>query len=303
MNKLNLVIGNPVQHSLSPDLHSFFYRSLVLQNKFKFEKKEVSLLELEVFVQNKFKKEINALAVTIPHKVEIMKYLDEVDLQAKNIGAVNTVINKNHVLIGYNTDWLGTIIPILEKKGDLKPSFDQTKISSLFENFENPNLEADFAKQVEDLPHFRENNLSLKNQKVALIGAGGAARAMAYSMIKFGARLTIFNRTVENAIQLKESFEHLGFEQIEVKSLEKIDEIQDFDIIINSTSVGLTDDSSPLSGAVLKPEQIIFDAVYKKSGDTKLILEAKQVGAKTITGKDMLFWQGVYQMRLHCGLI
>ena len=100
--------------------------------------------------------------VTIPHKVEVMQYLDEIDEGARIVGAVNTIVNESGKLIGYNTDGIGYVRSLKEETG-----------------------------------------IELKGKSVLLLGAGGAARGVAYALAKEGAsRIYIANRTKERALEL-----------------------------------------------------------------------------------------------------
>ncbi|MBI2990296.1 MAG: shikimate dehydrogenase [Candidatus Magasanikbacteria bacterium] len=99
----NAIIGYPLSHSLSPVLHAFVYEKYGLSARMeKLEEKNI-----ERAMQAIRKKPYALIAVTIPHKVEILKYLDEISETARDIGAVNTVINMGGVLKGYNTDITG----------------------------------------------------------------------------------------------------------------------------------------------------------------------------------------------------
>ena len=113
--KICLVIKDKVSHSLSPAMHDAAYKALGIDSEYTFLARQIKPEELEKAMQNELRaSDICAFAVTIPHKETIIKYLDETDETAKEIGAVNTVINKNVILIGYNTDWKGAINSLLK---------------------------------------------------------------------------------------------------------------------------------------------------------------------------------------------
>jgi len=104
------VIGNPIEHSLSPLIHNAGFKELKINSAyFAFKVEEV---KNAIDAMNEFK--ITAYSVTIPHKVSIMKYLDEIDPLAKKVGAVNTVVKTEGKLIGHNTDVAGVIVPLKE---------------------------------------------------------------------------------------------------------------------------------------------------------------------------------------------
>ncbi|MFA6064342.1 MAG: shikimate dehydrogenase [archaeon] len=104
------VIGNPIEHSLSPLIHNSAFEKLKVNAAylaFKVEDVKNAINAIKEFG-------ISGYSVTIPHKVTIMQYLDEIDSLAKKVGAVNTVLVKNEKLIGYNTDVMGAINPLKE---------------------------------------------------------------------------------------------------------------------------------------------------------------------------------------------
>ena len=251
--KIILIIGDPVPHSLSPAMHNAGYEALGIDDQFVFLGANVKVADVGLVIQAMKKMGIHGLTCTIPHKVEVMKFLDEIDETARKIGAVNTVLNKNSKLIGFNTDWLGVIIPL-------------------------------------------EKITSLSGKKVLVLGAGGAARAVVFGLLSRGAKVTIFNRTKEKAIELAKEFNCLSGD------LNNQEEIKNFDIIINTTSVGMKplENQTPISIKYLTEKQIVFDIVYVPY-DTKFLREAKKRGAKIIHGVEMLLHQGTAQFEIYTG--
>jgi shikimate dehydrogenase len=274
--KINLIIGDPIFHSLSPFLHNFFYRKTRLSANFVFLASNIKEKGLEQSIFGIRALGINGLSCTIPHKTQIIQFLDQLDNKAKIIGAVNTVINQNSKLVGYNTDWLGVLIPLLvEKIPDFKLSLNYY----------------DFTK---NLPVF------LWSQKSAVIGSGGAARAAVFALLSAGSEVWIFNRTIEKAEKIKKDFEIHFKQKIKVFGLNEIAKIKDCQIIFNSTDVGMNDkkDFSPVPKKYLNPNQILFDAVYKPK-KTKFLKFGQEIGSKIIYGYQMLLWQAVFQFQIH----
>ena len=108
-----LVIGDPIEHSLSPVMHNVAFNQAGIPGSY--EKQRVTSDELDGFIQGFRNSGYAGCNVTIPHKVSILPYLDEIDEEAREIGAVNTVVNKNGKLIGYNTDGRGFLLSLKEK--------------------------------------------------------------------------------------------------------------------------------------------------------------------------------------------
>jgi len=249
--KICMVIGDPVGHSLSPKMHNAGYEALGIDDQFVYIACLVKVKDIENFVKGVRAMKIRGVSCTIPHKMAVIPYLDDIDEVAKKIGSVNTIVNDNGRLIGYNTDWLGILTPL-------------------------------------------EKITKLNGKTVAIIGAGGAARAVSYAVTSTGAKLTIYNRTIEKAKELAKEFGGVTF------SLDELENIANADIIINTTSVGLINKNETiLSKKLISKNQIIFDAVY--GGETQLLKDAKEKGAQTIAGIEMLLHQGVEQFKLYTG--
>jgi shikimate dehydrogenase len=246
--RICMVIGDPIEHSLSPEIHNAGYEALNIDDQFVYVASRVEVKNIENFIKGVRAMNIRGISCTIPHKIAVMPFLDEVEDIAKKIGAVNTIVNENGKLIGYNTDWLGVLIPL-------------------------------------------EGITQLENKTVALIGAGGAARAVAYAVTCRGAKLTIYNRTHEKAKELAKEFNGIAY------PIDEIENVKHADIIINTTSVGLHDTNKTLvPKKYISKHQIIFDAVY--GTDTQLLKDAKEKGAKTINGFEMLLNQAFAQFKL-----
>ena len=241
------VIGDPIDHSLSPNIHNAAFRHLKLDHSYIAYK--ISAGELAAGIDSLKKIKIAGFNVTIPHKIEIMKFLDDMDTTSKVIGAVNTVSNENGKLKGYNTDMIGFLAPIKKK------------------------------------------NLTIKDSQVLLLGAGGAARAIVTAMIKEKAsKITIVNRTQENANKLADFAKKNGG-NADAVSIQKANElIGDYKFIINSTSIGMKNEPSPISTRNISKNSVVYDIVYQPI-NTDLIKKSKENGATIIYGYEMLLSQ------------
>lgn len=251
--KICMVIGDPIDHSLSPQIHNAGYEALGINDQFVYVASQVKIEHIADFLKGVKTMGIRGVSCTMPHKLIVMEYLDILDETAKTIGAVNTIVNEKGRLKGYNTDWLGVITPL-------------------------------------------EKLTSLSGKKVAVLGAGGAARAIIYGLTKKDAKVTIYNRTKEKAEALAMEF------GCNVALLTDTKKLAASDIIINATSVGMKphENQTPIDTKSIQKNQIVFDAIYTPF-ETKLLKEAKKHGAKTIPGIEMLLYQGIAQFELYTG--
>jgi shikimate dehydrogenase len=271
--KLNLLFGSNIEKSITPELHNSLYNLLGMSDEYSFLASEIKSDELQYAVQSIKILGINGVSVTQPYKVDIMRYLDDVDDTATYIGAVNTVVNKNGILKGFNTEWLGALMPLA----------DLMKVE---------------IKKISRIPKF------LEDKKIGVIGAGGAARAVAYAALVAGGDLLIFNRTVSRAESMANEFKIL-FPSAKIHFFDNkhAEKLLFCDIIINSTPVSLyTNGGSPVSKKFLRPDQTVFEAIYPTPFHTKIIKEAEDVGCNTIFGEDMFLYQTIHQFELLTGI-
>jgi len=256
------VVGHPIKHSLSPIMHNRAYKQMNINAVY---------LQLDVpedygsfamfidFIRERPGYDFIGLSVTIPHKTNALEYLKknkyEIDPLAEKIGAVNTIaFLPDGRLVGYNTDYLG-VLESLRAVGGI-------------------------------------DRADLAGKRLAVLGAGGVARAIVAAMTCANADVTIYNRTESKAVKLAEQF-NCSWEK-----WDKRNEIE-ADIIINGTSIGMlgNEDASPLESDVIKADMVVFDTVYNPL-ETKLLKMAKQAGAKTIDGANMLVYQAIEQIKI-----
>jgi shikimate dehydrogenase len=241
------VIGDPIDHSLSPNIHSAAFRELNLDHSYIAYR--IPKGELEEGIESLKKIKIAGFNVTIPHKVDMMKFLDTMDESCSVIGAVNTVSNENGILKGYNTDMDGFLDPIKKRR------------------------------------------LQINGCKVLLLGAGGAARAIVAGLAKEHVKsITIANRTTNNAKTLSEFSQKIGLEAEFIKTDMVGDNVRNYDIVVNATSIGLKNELSPISFEHIKENTIVYDIVYMPM-NTDFIKKAKRKGAIVIYGYEMLLGQ------------
>lgn len=242
------IIGNPVQHSLSPIIHNGAFKKMQMNAVYvAFEVK--NLAEAMIGIRGLG---IRGISVTIPFKTQVIPYLDQVDSIAGEIRAINTISNEGGKLTGYNTDWRGAIEALEEK-------------------------------------------VDLRDKRVILLGAGGAARAIAWGLKEKNCRVFIINRSLDKARNLASEFE---FNYSPISCMNALDA----HVIINATSVGMypNDTENPLPKEALKPGMTVMDIVYHPL-KTKLLREAEGRGCQTIDGLEMLARQGAAQLQIWTG--
>jgi shikimate dehydrogenase len=249
MLKTYAVIGDPIDHSLSPTIHNAAYRELEMECTYIAYR--VIQGDLATGIESLKRINISGFNVTIPHKVEMMKYLNSVDENCKKIGAVNTVLNDDGMLRGFNTDMDGFLEPI--KRKDIK----------------------------------------IKDSKILLLGAGGAARAIVTGFQKENAKnVTIVNRTKNNGDELAKFSSEIGL-NASSKTIEEMNELDsDFDFIVNASSLGLKNEKNIIPLKFFTEETTVYDIVYKPV-KTDLINKAKEQNCKIIFGYEMLLGQAI----------
>ena len=134
--------------------------------------------------------------------------------------------------------------------------------------------------------------VDVENRKVLVLGAGGASRAVLYALKKAGAQILLWNRTREKAVKLADRFG--------VRAVDSVEEaIEEAEVIVNTTSVGLKEDDPPLFDyGLIKKEHVVIDLIYK---ETPLIRTAKEKGCLFQTGFPMLVYQGAESFRIWTG--
>jgi shikimate dehydrogenase len=141
-----------------------------------------------------------------------------------------------------------------------------------------------------------DEGITVSGRRVLIIGAGGSAKAIGYHLAKEAGGLFIFNRNAERAEMLAG---HLSGRN-KVETVSSLESIRDYDIVINSTPLGLRpDDPPPFDSDMLRPEQVVCDLIYS---ETALIAKARTRGCRTVSGLGMLLWQGVLAFRLWTGI-
>jgi shikimate dehydrogenase len=248
------VIGDPIEHSMSPVMHNAAFKELGLD--YLYVPLRVKKEELGKAVESMRALNIRGVNVTLPHKVAIIPFLDKLDPLAKKIGAVNAIVNDDGVLTGYNTDATGFLQALVER--GVEPEGKKVVILGA----------GGASRAISFILAEKGAHLVILNRPLELDWAEELAHRISH----------VFEKEVK-ALELNE------------KNLEMV--LEGADILINATSVGMSSDvdETPVPARLLKPGLIVFDIVYNPI-KTRLLKEAEAAGAQTIGGLDMLVWQG-----------
>jgi shikimate dehydrogenase len=256
------VFGQPVAENPTIVMQEAGFKALGLN--WRYLNLEVAPKDLAVAMKGLRAMNFRGINLTIPHKVAVLKYLDDIAEDAKLIGAVNTVVRKGGKLIGENTDG----------KGFLKSLRDDAKV--------NP-----------------------KGKKVVLLGAGGAARAIAVELALAGAaHITIVNRSVGRAKPLVSLINKKTKAKASFAPWNKTYSVpSDTDVVVNATSIGLypkVKEKPNIDYNSLSPVMVVCD-VIPNPPDTPFLQEARKRSAKTLDGLGMLVYQGAIGFKLWTG--
>jgi shikimate dehydrogenase len=254
------LIGDPVDHSMSPTIQNTAFRSAGLDAVYVAWR--VTSSGLRSAVHGLRALDVRGFNVTTPHKTAITRHLDHLESFASRIQSVNTVTNERGKFTGFNTDGVGA------------------------------------------LRSLEEDGASLEGESVLLIGAGGAARAVAYALVERECSLTLMNRTLAKARRLAKRLQrefgaNVACAQLSSRNLHTL--LGEAQVVINASSMGMNGKSDvPIKPTWLKPEHYVFELVYRPL-QTRLLQYAALAGARTISGLDMLVNQGACSFTLWTG--
>jgi len=250
------VIGNPIAHSKSPQIHKMFAEQTNQDISY-----EAILAPLDGFaatIERLRKEGYKGCSVTVPFKFEAFKVANEIGFEvmdaldsAHEADAVNTLVFQNNKIGGYNTDGIGLVNDIVDNR-----------------------------------------KIPLKDKRILLIGAGGAATGVLHPLLEASqSPLVIYNRTLEKAESLKkttiqyEKFRHASLETVEFGHLGK----KQFDVVINATSAGLNGSEIPLPSTIFASNALAYDMMYGR--ETPFIKFSREHGAQVADGLGMLVEQ------------
>ena len=238
--KKYLVIGNPIEHSLSPKLHNYWIKKNNINAVY--DKKKINEKNIKDVILDVKNEKIAGINVTVPFKKSVISFIYELSFEARETQSVNTIYKRNNKVVGHNTDISGFELAL------------------------------------------RGIGYDVKKKKILILGAGGVTSSIILALKNMGAsKIILSNRTKTKAEELKKSF----------SDLEIVDwgETPEFNMIINSTSLGLNkDDEIKLDYVGIGPNKLFYDLIYNPK-KTKFLSKAKQFGNKTENGKMMFIYQ------------
>jgi 3-dehydroquinate dehydratase/shikimate dehydrogenase len=261
------VIGSPIAHSLSPAVHNACFAEAGLNKVFLPLLVAGGQAEFNAFMDNVLSRpwlDFRGFSVTIPHKENAIAYIKSkqgvIDPLAEKIGALNTIVINPGApgkLSAYNTDCPGALDTITAGLGI--------------------------------------DRAGLKKIPVAVVGAGGVARAIVAGLADAKAKVIIYNRTIERAKKLASEFksDYAGLDDLRKLKAK---------LVINCTSVGMFShiDATPVDAKFLNKDMAVFDTVYNPA-ETLFLKQAKQIGCRAISGLDMFINQAAEQFKLFTG--
>jgi shikimate dehydrogenase len=256
------LIGNPVSHSMSPAIHNAAFMELGQDSIYvAFQVEDVKSAMAGMRALDNFR----GMSVTIPHKIEVMQYVDEIPDVDRYIGSINTVVKEEGKLIGFNTDGPGALKAIVDA------------------------------------------GVELAGKNVLMLGAGGAARAIAFTLAQKGniGKLVLLDINEEFLSQLTgdlRSGTNTVIEDGELNPAAVAEHMASADLIINCTPVGMhpNEDASLVDEDLFRPGQVVFDVVYNPL-ETKMLRQAKGKGLKVIQGVEMFINQAILQLERFAG--
>jgi len=261
--KLCAVIGNPIAHSLSPAIHNAAFNALDLDFvylAFRVEDVKGALDGMRAMTN------FRGMSVTIPHKIDAMKHVDEVVEVDRSIGSINTIINEQGRLIGLGTDGPGALKALVDA------------------------------------------GVPLDGKNILMLGAGGAARAIAFTLAR-NTRLARLILVDVNEPMLQGLTADLKTgTAASIESMPLTDDslahiMESADVIINCTPIGMhpQEDASLVPPGLFRSGQVVFDIVYTPL-ETRLLADARARGLKVISGVEMFINQAVLQFRHFTGV-
>jgi 3-dehydroquinate dehydratase / shikimate dehydrogenase len=250
------VIGDPIAHSMSPLIHNAAFQHEKMNKVY--IPFRIPRENLASFLEDARELGIRGLSVTIPHKEAILKSLGKIDGAVRGVSAANTVQFEKDGLSGFNTDYRAAM---------------------------------DSLAAALEIPEAAGASPNLQGKSALVLGAGGAARAIAYGLVRRGAEVVIASRTSQRAEALAKA---LGCKAVDWTARHNYV----VDILVNCTPLGMHPnvDETPFEKHHLKPNMLVFDTVYNPES-TLLIKDARSRSCTVVTGVEMFIRQAALQFK------
>jgi shikimate dehydrogenase len=258
------IIGDPIEHSMSPVMHNAAFQTSGID--YAYVPFKVKSLQLRKAIEGIRGLNVRGVNVTIPHKVAVMALLDRIDPLAEKIGAINTIVNDDGILTGYNTDAAGFLQVLHERNIELA----EKRVLLLGAG--------GAAHSISNILAAEKAKLTILNRKQKI----STLKDLAERLVQYyGADVNVGELTNEN---LKKA-------------------INDADILVNATSLGMSpdNDQTPVPAELLHADMVVFDIIYNPL-PTRLLREANAAGAETIDGLEMLVQQGALSFEKWTGI-
>ncbi len=255
------IIGNPVEHSMSPRMQGpalrYWWTQLgrAADTAPRYHKFLVPIDQLERSLSLVRERHLLGVNVTVPFKRAVCSHLNEIDEFANNVQSVNTVKVIDGKLVGYNTDAYG------------------------------------FEKSLEEF------GFEPRQKSVLVLGLGGTGVVLIHRLLELGIKsLFVWNRSSQRSLSVPQT--KIQPVRVETEHLKEV--VPEVDLVVNATSVGLKEgDPSPIPKPRFQSRQFVYDVVYHR--ETEFLKLAKQSGAKTSNGLGMLLHQGAKSFEIWTG--
>lgn len=266
------VIGCPVAHSMSPAIMNAAFGEVGHNGVYLPMRVEPDYADFKAFIDGCLQRpwlDLRGCSVTIPHKQNLLRYVEErggyVEPLARRIGAANT---------------------LLVEKG-VKPDGSDSRVAT---------YNTDYCGAMDALAAGLAGGTDLGDVSVAVLGAGGASRAIVAGLCDAGCRVTIYNRTADKARALADEFQAVARPWEDRTRLEA-------DVVVNCTSIGMWPevDDSPLPGGPQSDRMVVFETIYNPI-ETRFLRDARQRGCRTIDGVAMFVNQAAAQFQIWTGM-
>ena len=245
--KKYLVIGNPIEHSLSPKLHNYWFEKNNINANY--DKRKIDKNEIQKIISEIKDNKLDGINVTVPFKSDVIPFLDTLSEESQITQSVNTIYIHDKKLIGHNTDIRGFELSLKEIQFDSK------------------------------------------NKSIFILGAGGVVPSIIYALGKLGvSKVIVSNRTKQKAENFKKNFPNI--------SVVNWGDQPEFDMIINATSLGLSnEDNISLNLKNISKEKLFYDVIYNPK-ETNFLRTGKSLGCRVSNGKMMFIYQAFEAFKL-----